>query len=85
MLGPSPSSLSCPQSIPNITPDLEQVIAILYGDGGEGASLHREPDPKQAKESPHSHIAPTSARMGTPPHCTEADLPVPSLCASAAV
>ena len=38
-------------AIPNISPDLEQIISLLYGDSGEGASLHKEPDPKQAKES----------------------------------
>ena len=38
-------------SIPGITADLEQIISILYGDSGEGASQHKEPDPKQAKES----------------------------------
>ena len=42
-------------SIPNITPDLEQIISILYGDSGEGASLHKEPDTKQAKESATSN------------------------------
>ncbi len=36
---------------PSITPDLEQTVSLLYGDSGEGASLHKEPDPKQAKES----------------------------------
>ena len=51
-------------SIPNITPDLEQIISILYGDSGEGASLHKEPDPKQAKESA-AQLAHSTHHSGT--------------------
>lgn len=39
----------CVQAPSTIMPELEAIVAMLYGDNSDAAS-HKDPDPKQAKE-----------------------------------